>query len=635
MINKKEKRFVTSPIYYVNDVPHIGHAYTTIICDFIARLWRLQGYDVFFTTGTDEHGQKIEEAAKKRGYSSQEYADEISAKFRDIWNEFDISYDSFARTTSKEHAQTVQRAFELMYQNDDIYKGEYEGYYCVSCESFFPENQLVDGEFCPDCGKSTRILKEESYFFRLSKYQDRLLEWYEDERCVLPQSKKNEVINFVRNGLKDLSVTRTGFNWGIKIPQSFNDPSHVMYVWLDALLIYPSSLGYLRDDANMEYWDHALHIVGKDILRFHAVYWPAFLMSLNMPLPKYIGAHGWWTRDGKKMSKSIGNVVDPREVAQKYGLEEFRYFLLREVPFGQDGDFSQRALIARINSELSDDLGNLLNRIIGMSKKYSNYEINSKDVSRYFTDEIDRANELCNNALDASKELATSRYLEELWKVLNIANASIAKYEPWKLMKEGEELKALALVAMVSNLLAKVTVLLSPVMPKTAQKIAEALNFNITSEIYQKLIIRGELIDFLAKDSEPLFSKVEFPLMESPVAADTKEEKTQNIITIDDFKNVIIKVGTVLECENIEGSDKLLKFQIDLGEDKPRQIISGIAKYYKTPSDLVGKQVCVLANLKPAKIFKHLSEGMILSAEDGSLTLLSTMSGVKNGAIIG
>lgn len=629
-----QKRFITSPIYYVNDVPHIGHAYTTIICDFLARLWRLEGYDVFFTTGTDEHGQKIEEAAKKRGFSPQEYADEVSAKFKNLWDEFGISYDAYARTTSKDHAKTVQKAFDMMHKKGDIYKGEYEGFYCVSCESFFPESQLVDGEFCPDCGKSTRILKEESYFFKLSKYQDKLLEWYEDPNCILPQGKKNEVINFVKQGLKDLSVTRTGFSWGIEIPKEFNDPKHIMYVWLDALLIYPSSLGFLRDEKDMAYWGNAYHIVGKDILRFHAVYWPAFLMSLGLPLPKSIGAHGWWTRDGKKMSKSIGNVVNPKEVADSYGLDQFRYFLLREVPFGQDGDFSQRALIARINSELCDTLGNLLNRIIGMSKKYSNYDINSKDVLNYFKDEIDESSEYIKAALEAANEFSTSKYLEELWKVLFLANASIARYEPWNLMKNSMEDKALALVAMVSNLLAKVTILINPVMPQSSQKIAQALNFEIDSKTYKKLIVDNELINFTAKDTEPLFAKIEMPLIESPVATETKEEKTENFITIDDFKNVIIKVGEVLSCENIEGSDKLLKFQIDLGEDKPRQIVSGIAKYYN-PADLVGKQVCVLANLKPAKIFKHLSEGMILSAEDGSLTLLSSMAKVKNGAIVG
>lgn len=635
------KKFITTPIYYVNDVPHIGHAYTTIIADTLARLWRLQGDEVYFMTGTDEHGQKIEEAARARNFTPREYADEISAKFRNLWDEFEISYDAFVRTTSDEHKKTVQNAFEIMYKKGDIYKGEYSGSYCVSCESFFPENQLIDGEFCPDCGKKTRIVKEESYFFRLSNYQDALLKWYENNDCILPKSKKNEIVNFVKSGLKDLSITRTSFDWGIKLPEIINDPKHVIYVWLDALLIYPSALGFLRDGEKMEFWQNTTHLVGKDILRFHAVYWPAFLMSLGVDLPRHIGAHGWWTRDGKKMSKSLGNVVNPREVANAYGLEQFRYFLLREVPFGQDGDFSQRTFITRINGELCNDLGNLLGRITGMSSKYSSNEINSKNVTKFFTDELNLAQEFIENALKFINEISTSKFLEELWKVLNLANLSITKYEPWNLMKNGETDKACALVGLCANLLARVAMLLSPVMPRACDKIASALGFEISPIFYTRLIKNGEILDFISRQNEPLFAKVENELLDTPpkISSEISKTTTQNEpeisqIKIDDFKKSLIKVGTILECENIAGSEKLLKFKIDLGEDAPRQIISGIAKFY-TPTELVGKQVCVLANLKPAKIFGHISEGMILSAEDGKLTLLSTLSPVKNGAIVG
>ncbi len=644
MENKCKKTFITTPIYYVNDIPHIGHAYTTIICDMLARYSRLIGLETYFLTGTDEHGQKIEEAAKKRGKSAKQYADEISGYFKDLWDEFEISYDKFIRTTDKDHEIGVQKAFEVMYEKGDIYKDMYEGHYCVSCETFFTQNQLIDNEYCPDCGKPTTIVKEESYFFKLSKYEKRLLEWYEDrDNCVLPRGKKNEVVNFVKQGLRDLSVTRTSFDWGVKLPKSINDPKHVMYVWLDALLNYITALGYGKDEKLMKLWPATVHVVGKDILRFHAIYWPAFLMSLDLPLPKHIAAHGWWTRNGEKMSKSKGNVVNPREVANAYGLENFRYFMLREVPFGQDGDFSQKALIDRINSDLSNDLGNLVNRVLGMSGKYFNFEIDSANVEKYHQKELQSCEEILDSLQEYIFEMQLNKYLEGLWKVLSIANQSITIYEPWSKMKEGKSDEAMALVSLIANILTKVSILLHPVMPKTTDKISTVFGYKIDNSSYKKYIENKELLSKTTLQKiDPLFPKIEKMLMDSPepkkeekVKKDKSIKKTEGIITIDEFFNTRLKIGTIKEAEEINGSDKLLKLQVDLGEENLRQIVAGIKEFY-TPDELVDTQICVVSNLKPAKIFGNKSEGMLLAAKDkNGLTLLRPEKPVKSGSSVG
>ncbi len=621
--------YITTPIYYVNDVAHIGHAYTTIIADTIARYSRMIGYDVFFLTGTDEHGQKIEEAAKLRNESPKVYADKISATFKNLWDDFDISYDSFIRTTDEHHKKGVQVAFEKMFDNGDIYKDVYSGHYCISCETFFTKTQLVDDEFCPECGKSTTIVEEESYFFRLSKYQDKLLAWYnENPNCILPKSKRNEVIRFVEGGLEDLSITRTSFDWGVKLPAKFDDQKHVMYVWLDALMNYVTALGYGTGEENMKYWPARVHLIGKDILRFHAIYWPAFLMSLDLPLPKHVAAHGWWTRDGEKMSKSKGNVIDPKEVADAYGIDNFRYFMLREVPFGGDGDFSQKALIDRINSDLGNDLGNLLNRLIGMSEKYFDSKINSKNIAKYYDSELNEVNESISKLEPFLYEMQLHRYLEELWRPIGVANKAIDKYQPWTLMKEEKTEEAMALVALIANILARVSIMLYPIMPVVSKKIANALNFEIDNGSWKNFAIEQKsLPEFTISKIPPLFPRIEEPLMavyepqknnekqSEPKVNEAKNDEGVALIGIDDFFKTSLKIGTIVQAEELPKSDKLLLLKVDVGEDAPRQIVAGIKEFY-APEALVGTQVCVVANLKPAKLMGNLSEGMLLAAKD-------------------
>jgi len=646
-----KKAYITTPIYYVNDIAHIGHAYTTIIADTLARYSRLSGLDTFFLTGTDEHGQKIEQSALAKGKSPQAYADEISATFKNLWDVFDISYDKFIRTTDEEHKVGVQKAFMKMRESGDIYKNFYKGNYCISCETFFPKSQLVDDEFCPECGRATSVVEEESYFFKLSKYQDRLLEWYNDNPdCILPRSKRNEVIRFVEGGLDDLSITRTSFDWGVKVPEELDDPKHVMYVWLDALMNYLTAVGYGRDDKDMDYWPARVHLIGKDILRFHAIYWPAFLMSLDMPLPKHIAAHGWWTRDGAKMSKSKGNVVNPKEVADAYGLDNFRYFMLREVPFGGDGDFSQKALIDRINSDLGNDLGNLLNRLIGMSSKYFEGRVDSSLVSKYYQTELDEVNASLEKLEPLLFEMQIHRYLEELWRPLTVANRAIDKYQPWGMMREGREEEAMALNGLIATILAKVSIMLYPIMPQITPKIASALNFEINFDNWSSLIKSDEILkEFVIKKTPPLFPRIEEPLLshvepqeekkelkvKKEVVKESKKDEGIALIGIEQFFETSLKLGTVIEATEVKKSKKLLLLQVDIGEEKPRQVVAGIKEWYSADS-LLNTQVCVVANLKPAKLMGMKSEGMLLAVKDESgLSLIRPEAPKTNGTPIG
>lgn len=628
-------KYVTTPIYYVNDVAHLGHAYTSIIADVMARFYRLRGDGCFFLTGTDEHGQKIEEAAKKKNKDVKAYCDEISGSFKQLWDDFELSYDRFLRTTDAEHEECIKLVFSQMLANGDIYKGEYEGPYCISCESFFTPNQLVNNH-CPDCGKEVKTLKEESYFFRLSKYEKPLLKWYEEARPVVPYKRQAEVENFVKSGLRDLSVTRTSFKWGISLPKECNDDKHVIYVWLDALFNYISALGYGKSKNKMsELWPASMHIVGKDILRFHAVYWPAFLMSLNLALPKMIATHGWWVVNGEKMSKSKGNVIPPKKLSDRYGLDAFRYFLLREIQFGKDGDFNEASMKARINAELCNELGNLLNRVLGMAGKYSDYKIDASKINEYFTDEVSKLNEYLKEALTCLENMALNKYLELIFKGLSLANASISLYEPWVLIKTNPS-KANALVAFCANVVFKAGILLSPILIKSSHLIEEAFNKSFDKESFKHFISDECFSDFSTKKVGIMFERIEDePIKEVIIEQNPiKAKDDKNKVSIKDFAKLKIEVASVLNCHRVEGSDKLLCFILGLLEGKSIQVISGLAKYYE-PSSLIGTQVCVITNLCEAKIFGHVSEGMILVAKDKDrLSLLSTKEQISTGSII-
>jgi methionyl-tRNA synthetase len=627
----KKPFYITTPIYYVNDVPHIGHAYTTVACDVASRFKRLTGHDVFFLTGTDEHGQKIEQAADNKGITPKQLADDVVQRYAALWEKLNISNNKFIRTTDPEHKVAVQKLFKQIQDNGDIYLGHYEGWYCTPCETYWTESQLLDGNCCPSCRRPTEKLKEPSYFFRMSKYGDALLQHIKDNPdFIKPESRKNEIISFIKDGLKDLSVSRVSFKWGIPVP---NDPEHVIYVWIDALTNYITALGYTENSADFqEFWPANFHVVGKDILRFHTVYWPTMLMSAGLPLPKSVFAHGWWTVEGQKMSKSLGNAIDPSWLADTFGVDAIRYFLLREVPFGLDGDFSFRALIHRTNGDLANDLGNLLNRTLGMLSRYFGGVLPEYKVSDPLDEAMDaKIAEVFTEVEKHIEALAFNKALVSLWELVSGFNKYIDDTAPWALAKDEANKDRLGSVLYkILDGARLIATLISPFMPETAKsmRVQLGLEAEITPAPISELakvggLKAGSLLDktvqlFPRIDEKEMMeniAKVRQP--EVKKAENAKPEEISVAIEFADFQKVAIKAGKILDAEKVEKSEKLLKLKVQLGENNERTIVSGISQSY-APEDLKGKTVAVVANLKPAKLMNIMSEGMILAAFDGT-----------------